>query len=211
MKRPYVSFIAMTFFVLGSLDASAQEQAAKPTFKEGDAWQFNVTRKDQSAESTDSLQGIYELNYTQGTVKAFTVEGSKKTEIKLDPNDGPSQNLLSWLGSSEQQQSLRFPLSAGQKWSYNYELRGAGSKTATRTAVEVNVTGIEQVTTPAGTFKAFKLVRDDSWVVGRPGKQRSRSTTYFFSPDTKSIIKSSSLSYDGSKTEMELIKFTPAN
>ena len=38
-----------------------QEQAAASTFKEGDTWQFNISRKDQIATSTELNDGLYEL------------------------------------------------------------------------------------------------------------------------------------------------------
>ena len=48
----------------------------------------------------------------------------------------------------------------------------AGSKRVQRRHVEVNVAGIEQVTTPAGTFKAYKLIGSESWLaMAAPGGQ----------------------------------------
>ena len=70
-------------------------------------------RSGQSAESTGQLLGMYELAYTGGKIKAFTVEGSKKTELDLAPNELASQRLLSWVGSSEAYPLLKFPISVG--------------------------------------------------------------------------------------------------
>ena len=87
-----------------------------------------------------------------------------------------------------------------------------GSSAPPRKTVEINVPGIEQTTTAAGTFKAYKLVVDESWSgTGRLAQRRYISSTYFYSPETKSVIKESDQSYDGSKLEMELIKFTPGS
>ena len=66
-----------------------------------------------------------------------------------------------------------------------------------------------QVTAPAGTFRAFKLESDD-----RSSPRDYFTTTYWYSPETRSIVKSL---FDGSgggqnkalQREIELIKFTP--
>ena len=72
---------------------------------------------------------------------------------------------------------------------------------------------MEQVTTSAGSFKVYKLIRSESWTVGsRFGGRGSSTTTYFYSPETRSIVKSSSVNDNNPGTvETELIKFTPGN
>jgi hypothetical protein len=162
----------------------AQEQAPAPSFKEGDTWQFNFSRKGQIASSTDQNDGTYELTFTQGKVKLFEVSGSQKNEIPIQP-DGPTQGLLNLLGKAEQRPNLRFPLSAGQKWTYEYVTRPAGSKQDQRRSVEVSVVGMEQVTTPAGASKAYKLIRTESWSGGRLGTRGGNTVTYVYSPETR--------------------------
>jgi len=74
------------------------------------------------------------------------------------------------------------------------------------------IAGMEQVTTPDGSFKAYKLTRSESWTVGSIRVRGDTTTTYFYSPETRSIIKSSNVSENNPGTvETELIKFTPGN
>ena len=154
---------------------------------------------------------MYELSVTQGAVKIYEVNGSQKNEIPIQP-EGPSQGLLRLVGKSDQRPDLKFPLSVGQKWTYELVNRAAGSKSDQRRSAEVNVGAMEQVTTPAGSFKAYKLIRSESWSSGRLGTRGSSTTTYFYSLETRSIIKSSSLNDNNPGTvETELIKFTPGN
>jgi hypothetical protein len=49
---------------------SAQDQAPTPSFKDGDTWQFNITRLGglQNVTSTEINDARYELVYTQGEV-----------------------------------------------------------------------------------------------------------------------------------------------
>jgi hypothetical protein len=192
----------------------SQEQAPAPSFKVGDTWQFNISRKGQIASSTDENEGMYELSFSQGAVKLYQIDGSQKNEIRIQP-EGPSQQLLRLIGKSDQRPDLKFPLSAGQKWTYDYETRPAGQPREQKRSVEVNVSGMEQVTTPAGTFKAYKLIKTEGWLaVGKKGGAASRgnTTTYFYSPETRSIVKSSTVNENNPGTvETELIKFTPGN
>jgi hypothetical protein len=194
----------------------AQEQAPAPSFKEGDTWQFNFSRKGQIVSSTEQNDGMYELSITRGVVKIYEVNGNQKNEIAIQP-DGPTQGLLRLIGKSDQQERpvVKFPLSAGQKWTFQYEFTPAGLSRAQRRHVEVNVTGMEQVTTPVGSFKAYKLIRSESWsMTGRYGGsgRGGSTTTYFYSPETRSIVKSSTVNDNNPGTvEIELIKFTPGN
>src|SRR5262245_40335470 len=140
----------------------AQEQAPAPSLKEGDTWQFNISRKGQVGTTTDQTQGTYELSVAQGAVKIYAVNGSQKNEMPIQPS-GPSQELLRLVGKSDQQPDLKFPLSVGQKWTYEYEYRPAGQVRDQRRSAEVTVAGTEQMTTPAGAFQAYKLVKSEHW------------------------------------------------
>jgi hypothetical protein len=206
MAKPILlSALATTIFWSTAI-LLAQEQLSAPVHKEGDTWQFNISKKGQRTSSTAQIEGTYELSITKGAVKLYEIKGSQKNEIR------PMQELLFLIGKSEQQPGLRFPLSVGQKWTYRYQNRFLPGR---RRSAEVNVSGIEQVTTPAGTFKAYKLIRSESWSVPSIFGGRGGSTsTYFYSPETRSIVKLSTASEDDPgtvETETELIKFTPGN
>ena len=68
----------------------AQEQAPVPSFKEGDTWQFNISRRGQIGSSTDLYEGMYELLVTQGVVKLLRHKQLvKRNEIPIQPWEGP--------------------------------------------------------------------------------------------------------------------------
>jgi hypothetical protein len=212
-KRILLSIFAAALFWSTAV-VFTQEQAPAPSFKEGDTWQFNISRKGQIASSTDQNDGMYELSVAQGAVKLYDVNGGQKTEIPIQP-EGPTQALLFLVGKSEQQPGLRFPLSVGQKWTYQYQTRPAGLPRDQRRSVEVNVAGMEQVTTAAGSFKAYKLIKSESWSTTGPRGGTgggSNTATYFYSPETRSIVKRSNVNDNNPGTvETDLIKFTPGN
>src|SRR5262245_21756653 len=110
----------------------AQEQAPVPVHKEGDTWQFNIFRKGQIGTSTEQIEGMYELSVTQGAVKLYQVDGGQKIEKPIEP-DWPTETFVRLIGKSETQRpTLKFPLSVGQTWTYQYEMRPRGSKFSQR-------------------------------------------------------------------------------
>jgi hypothetical protein len=199
--------VAVVLLGMTAVSLFAQEQAAKPTFNEGDTWRFNIVETGFQASSTEMLQGNYEVTYSQGKIKAAAVSGDKKEEVATG-QDRPAETLLGLVASSEIFQNLKFPLSAGQKWKYSYRWKAQGAKNPSTRNVEIEVAGIEQVATPAGTFKAFKLQQNAFWPRPQLG-QFTSTTIYFYSPETKSVVKSSYSDVEGQKREIELVKFGP--
>jgi hypothetical protein len=182
-----------------------QDQAAAPEIKQGDFWVFQVTEKDFSAQSTQALGGEYEVFYTK---EKFLVRRPGGTETV--PNTAEIKRMIPF---DDERHYLQFPLAVGKKWSAHYEvqLRGA-SKEAERTA-ETTVSGMEEIVTPAGKFRAFKIERYDTGGGGRKGGTGNFVYTYYYSPETRSVVKyhyeaeNKSSGMVGSKRDIELIKF----
>jgi hypothetical protein len=150
---------------------------------------------------TSFLTGVAKSRYFKGS-------GDQKKDL-----DQQSDALLALLGSSKSQRfehDLQFPFSIGKKWTSEYQTTVSGIRGSR--SVEVRVLGLEDVMTAAGKFSAFKLQKED-W-----GRFPCRwVTTYFYSPQTKSVVKSSyngavgeQCSGKGLKREIELIKFGSA-
>lgn len=187
----------------------AQDSAPAPTFKEGDTWRINIARTGQVASSTDRNEGVYELVFTQGKANVFEVNGNQKKEIDVQP-DSPAEGLLGVIGKNERRPDLKFPLSVGKKWDYEIVVRPAGARLDQKRSAEVSVVGVEDVSTPAGSFKAFKLVRSESWAGGR--NTNTSTSTFYYSPDARSIVKRVTQNANSdAMTTNDLIKFTPGN
>ncbi|HEY7168818.1 MAG TPA: hypothetical protein VIB79_29940 [Candidatus Binatia bacterium] len=192
--------IACVFWL--SLDSFSQDEAAKPKYKNGDSWLFSVKEGGSTGSSTKLLNGTYEVSMVDGKVKTAAVNGSQKEDLEPRPSV-----LLSLLTFSP---NLDFPLTVGKQWSREYKATYVGSNKQVSRKITYEVKGVEQVTTQAGTFHAVKLESDD-----RSGPRDYWVTTYWYSPETKSIVKSVFDSSAGGQVtglqrEIELIKFTPA-
>lgn len=178
-----------------------------PVFKDGDSWRIELDRANQQVSSTAALEGLLEIAIVRGEPRIYQIEGGQRTEVPIQ-SDGPTQGMLRWIGKSEQRPDLKFPL-VGQKWSYEYKTRPAGARQDQSRSVDVQVVGIEEVTVPAGTFKAYKLVKADRANRANSGTSTS---TFFYSPETRSIIKNHTEAATGIGTvQSHLVKFTPAS
>lgn len=62
-KRTHFFIVVALLFCISS--GVAQEQAAPPTFKEGDTWQFRLAQKGQAVSTSERFTGIYELVLAQ--------------------------------------------------------------------------------------------------------------------------------------------------
>jgi hypothetical protein len=213
-RRIHSFVVALTLFWSVAI-VSAQGQAPVPTFKEGDTWRFKFERKgiELGRTSTDILDGIFEVAFTQGNFKLYEVEGGtgRGGEIPLQLDDR-SERLLTTVGQIEKRPILKFPLSVGQKWTYEFTARAPGSPRDVKRSVEVEVLGMEDVTTPAGVFKAFKVVREEAYYPGPRSKYVRTTFTYFYSPETKGTVKGSDMNDANPVTnEYQLIKYTPGS
>jgi hypothetical protein len=101
---------------------------------------------------------------------------------------------------------LKFPLVVGQKRSEKFETNVRGTNRLESRNTEIETVGIDQITTPAGTYRAFKIYRND-WGYGKS----LNKWIYFYSPETKSIIKYNYEALSGSSAtwDVDLIKFLP--
>lgn len=203
-KKTFFSALA-AFFLTLAFNAFSQDQASAPAFKDGEFWQFKAREWDWVTKSSNPVDGTYGCSYSKGSFRMFQVTGNQKQEL----NPTRAELLLGVFGLSNTQEDLKFPLTVGQKWNYQYKIAVKGTRKELSRAVEISVTGMEQVTMTAGTFRAFKLEKDD-----RSGPQDFWVTTSFYSPETKSLVKSFtdfSGAGTGGKREIELIKFGSAS
>ena len=204
MKKILVLGLIVVGVLFSHLSAFGQDEAAKPAYKNGESWLYTVKEYGTIGSSSNRLlNGNFELSMVDGKLKVASVSGSQKEELEPRP---PALTCL--LGFCP---SLGFPLTVGKQWTREYKASYIGSIKEIRRNVTYEVKGIEQVTTAAGTFRAFKLERDD-----RAGPQDYWVTTYWYSPETGSIVKSkfdasAGGQVTGLQSERELIKFTPAN
>jgi hypothetical protein len=158
----------LLFFEAASLRGGEPVQGPQP--REGDVWRFQVSHKDWIEWSSEEIQsGNYEVSYTQGKLKVFSLSNSAKGEI----GDTAAAPLRRLLGPFKGQSALlQFPLFESKKWKTRYAI-GRGDTVTT----DHLVTGTKSIDIPAGTFEAFRIERY-ARVSGRYG--RVYTSEYFY-------------------------------
>ena len=160
---------------------------AAPVYEAGDSWVYRVTRDGNAPEEL-------RITYKNGQFEA------KNSEIW-------SRSVWATvLRNDSEFETLEFPLTPGKTWTYRYEGTNPKGRAQWRNA-EVKVIGpaAQPVKTPAGQFKAVEIQRYESW--GRA----DRKTIYFYSPETKSVVKLVADISTPSRQrhyEMELMKYS---
>jgi len=202
MNRLILSFI-FAVSSLNHLDVIAQEHAEAPTFVDGDFWQYRVLEHGEYMKTERELNGIYEIAYSSGQLKAFKLETNQKNELRA------GAGVLIGLVGQSALQYLQFPLFKGKSWTTDYTFRPRRREVDHSVRSVTKVTDFVEVTIGAGTYRAFKLDREtrfknvDQWIL-----------VYYWSPQTKSVVKYQMevLKGDaaGNKREIELIKFGSA-
>ena len=167
--------------------ASNLEQAEAPVYKDGESWTYRVNNKLYSGSRSDLLEdGDYEITVQEGKRRIFHLDGGQKLDAS---NPGVLNLMLPTKRSTEgETQFFQFPLTVGKKWTAKYY-----NKPASRwITAENSVSGIETVITPAGSFPAFKIERQVFIAAGgiyRGTTHTQWTYTYFYSPQTRSILK----------------------
>jgi len=203
MRRSVMLGVFAIAIVFSQTAAFSQDEAAKPSYKNGETWTYTVKEGGTIGSSSRALNGTYEVSIADGKMKVAAVNGSEKENLEPSP-----ASLIAMLTFGP---NLDFPLTVSKQWTRDYKGTYVGSSKQMSRKITYEVKGIEQVTTPAGTYRAFKLESDD-----RAGQRDYFTTTYWYSPETRSIVKSK---FDGSaggqhtglQREIELTKITPAN
>lgn len=158
---------------------------AAPVYRNGDQWAYDIV---YSIGKSEQIR----ISYRNGNFE----------------NDNPTVfSGAIWADVHRANGDLKpldFPLTPGKSWSYRYQGAGPRGRTVWRDA-EVKVIGptLEPVRTKAGQFKAVEIQRVETWGAAE------RRTTYFYSPDTKSVVKliSDNL-FNKQRYEMELVKYS---
>lgn len=202
MKKRVDFFLAPAFSLLIAAIAYGQERGPAPAYQDGDFWVFRGTTKQSISVPSDMLEGDYEVSFSGGKFEVFQFVGGERGRV------GPrtADRLKSMVtAGSEPTAQLRFPLTVGQKWTATFAYQPPRGQTPSSRTLETLVTGIQQVTTPAGTFQVFKI---EGGFAHPSGVQAAY--VYFYSPQARSIVKwnyDSAVGQPGAKLEIELIKF----
>jgi hypothetical protein len=197
MKNVLAYCVVIATMVISPLSAIAQERAEAPTHKDGDTWIFKLL--DKGFELSADRNVNVTVSYSRGR---FIVEPR-------------TLGVRRMLAIDDEAQFLQFPIFVGKTWWMN---RADGP---VRWIVTMSVTGVEDVTTAAGNFRSFIIKRREAGIRfgGDAGRGEGRSAgrlyfTYYYSPQTQSIVKhyfTNGIGGRGGTREIELVEVRAAH
>ncbi len=169
-----------------------QEKCDAPVWNVGDSWRY---RNDDKKEWEYKVLGIEEFKNSKIYVvedrygvykKGFDVK-TLQFMVDIGPDGKKIVPMTDWTFSYD------FPLYVGKKW--EYMVRGKDTNSVPKDYLYIyKVLSFENITVPAGTFKAFKIEREQ-----RGFTQMSYIRSYrWFSQEVKREVKFQYGSQDGS-------------
>ena len=151
----YLFAVVLLAFTAGPATA---QSAGPPAFVVGDTWTLStgLVRKVEKVEGDSAvISGI-------GTCKTCLVYFSTKdgTLVKVEMPDGsaPDSVTVGFVPLGKDWKLFDFPVEVGKKW--NFRAKGLFRNAFNNYECAVTVEAYEDVTTKAGTFKAFRIKRD---------------------------------------------------
>ena len=158
--------------------AIEQGSAARPMWRLGDKWVHAWSAGTEKGVKTSEARGLRE------------VKGVQYQVLRVEPVDVYFTVDLHWAWAASVAESrvtaravpplpwFKWPLLVGGRWEYQGTLEAQQRKESVRDSYKV--LGVESVTVPAGTFRAFKIVREvESSVVDQ----------YWYAPDVRWYVK----------------------
>lgn len=206
IKRTSLFRAVALFLPLIAVAAQGAEQFQAPVLRSGNCWKFKISSKPPSGVSFPNKP-------PDGT---FILRLNKNIQVLeiIDQKEIPSDqrgSILRLLGfprqGGPQSPLLQFPLYVGKEWQYSVKY------TLTHT-VNVKVVSEERVATQAGIFQALRIERTRQYATANPRWGTGIVTiggAYFYSPETKSIVKYDTEGDDGSAASIALLAFESSN
>jgi len=185
-RRAHPAFLFVAFVLYSAL--SLGQEVERPSWSPSDTWTYQRWELPATWDGGGRLPGH----------RKFTVMGGGPTDYRVA--------VLTWQDYAERQTTsvpwrmsrnlntyyredatvpwtemefLRWPLVVGKSWNFTHPMPD-GSKFEWH----VTVAGMEEVSVPAGTFKAVVVK-----VEGATGAHYTQSRTLWYSPDARAVVK----------------------
>jgi hypothetical protein len=161
----------------------AQEKVEAPVWNVGDKWTYKSTSGGTwTTEVVDAKEDLYIVR-TEGVQDLNGYDKKTMNVTYLIEQSGRKVKATSSF-----KKLFDFPLLVGKKWTDRTYGKPAGGTLEVTYINDFRIEGIEQVTTPAGTFKAYIIHFKQTNMAVTSGT-REGWIRYWYSPDVKTWIK----------------------
>jgi hypothetical protein len=189
MKAPFRTVVALCVWSAAAGTVAAQD-IERPTLALHDAWSYEVTQTAASWDGGSQLRHvtsfeIVELRQSQYRVDVSTAPKTG-SPAEVTRNAAISRDLNAYYREAPalpytEMKFLQWPLQVGKSWSFTHPRPNGGTF-----EWNVKVDGWEEVTVPAGRFKAV-VVAVSGQIPENPSYVQKR--TIWYAPDVKLTVK----------------------
>jgi hypothetical protein len=174
--------------------SSSQEQCiAKPDFRVGDRWVYrriNIFNGEELSRYEDKVTEVGDIQIKVDRTTLSAKDGKdigQVGKVTADRSTWTTPNSRRYDGNYV---ALAFPLEVGKTWKNEYKWRRSDSGT-TNFLSPVKVEGWEEVTVPAGKFRALKVVHSGHYSARNNSYSWSGTTaeTFWYAPEIRKFVK----------------------
>lgn len=209
MKR-FASVCITALFVGFAPGVRSQDVVDKPQVKPGDRWVYN--RIDNWKRAVEFAFEHTVTGVADGVIRVTATRrdnGSSWQNVYSDQwnlrDDGGRTMTPEW-------DWLKFPLQPGKKYKMEFVLHAQRSGVRAKHEREAEVTGWEEVTVPAGKFRALKIVTTGTYTRQDVAGSGRIKETLWYAPEVRRWVRTEYEDTDlrgnpYSRTGLELIEF----
>jgi len=162
------------------------QSSGPPTFSVGDEWTLSsgVVRKVAKMDGDNVV-----ISGRENCPTCLQYYDKNLALVKVTRADGTAlDTAVGFVPVGSEWKFFEFPLEVGKKW--NFSADGLVRNNVNHYNFVNTVEAYEDVTTKAGTFKAFRIKREvNIRPIDNRGRGPSWTTTEWFSPAAKSLVK----------------------
>ncbi len=186
-----VSLVAATLgFVCSAFGADESAPVPRPDVKVGDSWRYRISIFQTNVPTVLELTSRVSFVGPNAIVAVETGRDGKEFDSQFDADWGIGS--LGYLGQvfDPPARFFKFPLQVGAEYPYAYGLAAErGTQAQTKEEGAVKVVGWEDVTVPAGKFRALKLEAKGSFRRLDNNFSGSRRFVLWYAPEIKRTVK----------------------
>jgi hypothetical protein len=202
----FATFLALAASVLAA-DETAPVQ--KPDVKVGDSWRYQVKEHQSNVPIVSQINSLVTFVGPDLIVVVESGKDGQETDSQFDSGWGVASIGYLGLVFDPPMRFWKFPLQVGAEYPFVYGLAAArGSPARTRAEGTARVLGWEDVTVPAGKFRAVKVEAKAAFQrldISARGWQRF---VLWYVPDVKRFVKSTVESGGRGPNQLDLVRET---
>lgn len=204
-----IGLVLSLVFAFAALGADETAPVQKPDVKVGDRWRYQVKEYQSNVPIVSQIDSRISFLGPNAIVMVETGKDGQETDSQLDAEWGVLTVGYLGLVFDPPMRLFKFPLQVGMEYPFAYGLAAArGSPARTKAEGSAKVLGWEDVTVPAGKFRALKVEARAAFQrldIRANGWQRF---VLWYAPEVKRFVRSTVESGGRGPSQLDLVRET---